>query len=335
MSKTVEEIAKATGFSITTVRFVINGQTDRYRISAKTRQAIEDYIAIHGYSLNHTARSLKLARSETVGFVVPDLANAYFARLMAALETRCNERNLLLLTLASHENPELENRAITSLLERDVDGLAIAPCQATVLPQLRSNKTRASIVLFDRGYPSWPFPAVVSDNYRGGLEMTRRMLGEARNGECFFLCAHAESPSIQDRIRGFEDACRENGLEDSATRIWRETNDNTAAGRHLMRILIDDLHRPPAAFICSSLLVLEGALLQLREQMGAIDPNLLIGTFDDHAMLDLLPNRIISVRQNETAIADQLFQRLIEPRDFGHGNGKTDIIPADLICRNL
>ena len=63
MSKTVEEIAKATGFSITTVRFVINGQSDKYRISAKTRQAVEDYIAIHGYSLNHTARSLKLNRS--------------------------------------------------------------------------------------------------------------------------------------------------------------------------------------------------------------------------------------------------------------------------------
>lgn len=335
MSKTVEEIAKATGFSITTVRFVINGQTDRYRISAKTRQAIEDYIGIHGYSLNHTARSLKLARSETIGFVVPDLANAYFARLMAALEARCNERNLLLLTLASHEDPALENRAITSLLERDVDGLAIAPCQESVLPQLRSSKTRASIVLFDRGYASWPFPSVVSDNYRGSLEMARRMLQESPTGECFFLCAHADSPSIADRVRGFQAACAEHGIEDTSLRIWREPRDCTATGRHLMRILSEDLRRPPKAFMCSSLLVLEGALLQLRDQMGSIDPQLLIGTFDDHAMLDLLPNRIISVRQNESIIAEQLFQRLTEPRDCGQNLGKADVIPCDLVCRNL
>ena len=334
MSKTVEEIAKATGFSITTVRFVINGQTDKYRISAKTRQAIEEYIAIHGYSLNHTARSLKLNRSETVGFVVPDLANPYFARLMAALEARCNERNLLLLTLASHEDPELENRAITSLLERGVDGLAIAPCQPTVLPQLRSNKTRASIVLFDRGYPDALFPSVVSDNYRGGLEMARRMLKES-NGACFFLCGHADSPSIQDRIRGFLAACEEAGIADAHARVWQDAIDSPATGRHLMRILIDDLHQPPAAFMCSSLLVLEGALLQLREQMGSIDPALLIGTFDDHAMLDLLPNRVLSIRQNEKAIAERLFQRLIEPRDIGQPRGGIDIIPCDLVARNL
>ena len=334
MSKTVEEIAKATGFSITTVRFVINGQSDKYRISAKTRQAVEDYIAIHGDSLNHTARSLKLNRSETIGFVVPDLANAYFARLMAALEARCNERNLLLLTLASHENPELENRAITSLLERGVDGLAIAPCQPTVLPQLRSNKMRASIVLFDRGYPASPFHTVVSDNYQGGLDMARRMLRES-GGNCYFLCGHAESPSLQDRIRGFVAACEECGVVDPHALIWQDATDSPATGRHLMRLLIDDLSRPPAAFMCSSLLVLEGALLQLREQMGAIDPGLLIGTFDDHAMLDLLPNRIVSIRQNEAAIAERLFQRLIEPRDLDRLQGETDVVPCELICRNL
>ena len=334
MSKTVEEIAKATGFSITTVRFVINGQTDRYRISARTRQVIEDYIAIHGYSLNHTARSLKLNRSETIGFVVPDLANPFFARLMAALEVRCNERNLLLLTLASHENPDQENRAILNLLERGVDGLAIAPCQSVVLPQLRSNKTRASIVLFDRDYPSSPFPTVVSDNFRGGLEMGRRMLRES-DGKCYFLCGHAESPSIQDRIRGFSAACEEAGVEDGLSLVWRDADDSAAAGRHLMRILIDDLRKAPVAFMCSSLLVLEGALSQLREQMGKIDPKQVIGTFDDHTMLDLLPNRIFSIRQNETAIAQRVFERLIEPRDLAQPNIPSDVIPCDLICRNL
>lgn len=334
MSKTVEEIAKATGFSITTVRFVINGQADRYRISAKTRQVIEDYIAIHGYSLNHTARSLKLNRSETIGFVVPDLANPFFARLMAALEARCNERNLLLLTLASHENPEQENRAILALLERGVDGLAIAPCQSELLPQLRSNKTRASIVLFDRGYPTTPFPTVVSDNYHGALELGRRMLRESGNN-CFFLCGHAESPSIQDRIRGFDAACKEAGLSDSSALIWCDVDDSAAAGRHLMRILIDDLRKAPPAFMCSSLLVLEGALVQLREQMGGIDKKILIGTFDDHSMLDLLPNRTVSIRQNESAIAERVFERLIAPRDLTQLHVPHDVIPCELICRNL
>ena len=60
MPKTVDEISRETGFSVTTVRLVINGQSEKYRISDKTRRIIEDYVALHGYSLNHAARSLKL-----------------------------------------------------------------------------------------------------------------------------------------------------------------------------------------------------------------------------------------------------------------------------------
>ena len=142
MPKTVEEIARETGFSITTVRFVINGQSEKYRISEKTRKQIEDYVAIHGYSLNHAARSLKLKRSDTIGLVVPDLANAFFARFMAAFEIRCRKRNLLLLTVSSHDDPDLESRAVTSLLARGVDGLVIAPCQGSSQPQLIKNQDR-------------------------------------------------------------------------------------------------------------------------------------------------------------------------------------------------
>ena len=334
MSKTVEEISRATGFSVTTVRFVINGQSDKYRISTKTRTLIEEYIALHGYSLNHAARSLKLNRSETVGFIVPDLANAFFSRLMAALERLCRQRNLLLLTVSSHEDPELENRAITNLLARGVDGLVIAPCQATSLPQLLDNKTRVPIVMFDRDYSPSLYPTVVSDNYQGSLEMTRRILGESSD-PCYFLCGHAESPSIQDRIRGFASACKNKGIRQSNALVLREAEDNTTAGRHLMRLLIDDLNKPPQTFMCSSLLVLEGALQQLKLEIGLIDPTILIGTFDDHTMLDLLPNRVLSIRQNEIALAERVFARLIETTDSATMGGSRDIVPTELICRNL
>lgn len=338
MSKTAEEIARDTGFSITTVRLVINGQSDKYRISAKTQKLIEEHIAIHGYSLNHAARSLKLKRTDTIGFVVPDLANAFFARLMAALEIPCRQRNLLLLTVSSHEDPELENRAVANLLARGVDGLVIAPCQPA-LPLLE-NKTRTPIVMFDRDYGSALYPTVVSDNVRGALELTRKMLQEARTA-CHFLCGHGESPSIQDRIRGFYAACdeftgfAEFGSAERSALVRLEAEDSTAAGQRLMGALIDSLRGPPPAFMCSSLLVLEGALQELKSRFGRIDPTILIGTFDDHTMLDLLPNRIVSIRQNEAALARRVFERLIEALDDDRRSSARDIVPGALICRNL
>ena len=335
MPKTIEEISRETGFSITTVRLVINGQSEKYRISAATRKVIEDYVALHGYSINHAARSLKLNRSDTIGFVVPDLSNAFFARLMAALEVLCRKRNLLLLTVASHEAPVLENRAVANLLARGVDGLVIAPCQAAVMPQLIKSQTRSSIVMIDRDYNSGLFPTVASDNIQGGLAMTRRMLQETAGAPFPFLCGHAESPSIQDRIRGFSAACDEVGGADIQDMVLLEAEDSTDAGRRMMQSLIEKSRHAPPAFMCSSLLVLEGALQQIKSQVGRIDPDILIGTFDDHTMLDLLPNPVLSIRQNEKILAEKIIERLIEqPGATNHGV-TSDVVPTELVCRNL
>ena len=343
MPKTVEEIARETGFSITTVRFVINGQAEKYRISEKTRKQIEEYVAIHGYSLNHAARSLKLKRSDTIGLVIPDLANAFFARFMAAFEIRCRKRNLLLLTVSSHDDPELESRAVNSLLARGVDGLVIAPCQASAQPQLIRNQDRKSIVMFDRDYGTQHFPTVVSDNYQGALEMSRRMLREAK-GPCYFMCGDAErpavegvirGPSIKERLRGFIDACAEAGIKNGESLVRTATESSPEAGAKMMHDLIDELGAPPSAFICSALLLLEGALQQIRTQTGKIDKKLLIGTFDDHTMLDFLPNRVLSIRQNEDALARRVFERLVEPLGSSKRSSAVDTVPTELICRNL
>ena len=107
------------------------------------------------------------------------------------------------------------------------------------------------------------------------------------------------------------------------------------AGQQMMHQLINELNGPPPAFMCSSLLVLEGALQQIKAHVGRIDNDILIGTFDDHAMLDLLPNRIVSVKQDEVALANRIFERLIEPASDLKNNHQSDSLPVELVCRNL
>ena len=76
--------------------------------------------------------------------------------------------------------------------------------------------------------------------------------------------------------------------------------------------VLDRERDAPASFICSSLLVLEGATQRLKQRVGRIPAETIIGTFDDHPMLDFLPNRVLSVRQDEAAIAAAALQRLQE-----------------------
>jgi LacI family fructose operon transcriptional repressor len=306
MPKTIKEVAHETGVSVTTVRLIIAGHAEKYRISAATRKLVEDYIAVHGYVLHHAARSLKLKRSDALGLVVPDLANPFFARLMAAIEGHCRSRALVLLSASTNDDPELETRAIDSFLARGVDGLIIAPCQPPSPKQLLFRKPKIAIVMVDRDYPQDQFPSVASDNVASSRTLTGRMLEEA-GGPVDFLCADTHLPSIHDRLQGYATAMAQHGWDDWNRFVHAAAEDNAADGRTLIHHMIERRAGLPRAFMASSLLILEGAMLEVKSVVGRIPGDLVIGTFDDHAMLDFLPNRIYSVVQDEKKLAALAF----------------------------
>jgi LacI family fructose operon transcriptional repressor len=309
--KTIEEIARGTGLSVTTIRLITNGQATRYRISKSTQQIVGDYIRRYGYVVNHAARSLKLRRTDTIGLVVPAINNAFFARLMAELERLCRGHGLVLLTASTNEDPAQEDLAVRSLWARGVDGLIIAPCQKPDYGRVVGRNARVAIVIIDRPYATSRHAAVASDNFAGCLELTREILEEGGR-RTVFLCANPGSPSIADRIRGFSAACLEEGISEWQDLVYRAAEDNVASGAELMDRLLDRDDDVPASFMCSSLLVLEGATQRLKQRVGRIPAQTIMGTFDDHPMLDFLPNRILSVRQDEAALAAAALRRLQE-----------------------
>lgn len=333
MPKTIKEISSDIGVSITTVRLVINGQATRYRISPTTRKLVEDYVATHGYVLHYAARSLKLKRTDTIGFVVPDLANPFFARLIAAIERHCRDHGLVLLSASTNDDPELETRTIDSFLSRGVDGLIITPCQLPAHRQLFSKKLKTAVVMVDRDYPQNRYPTVASDNVDGSCRLTRQMIADAGT-PVDFLCAHTSLPSIRDRLRGFAAATAEHGRSDWQGFVHSAAEDSPASGRRLMRQLVEVRGSPPRAFMTSSLLVLEGAIQELKSAIGAIPGDLLIGTFDDHAMLDFMPNRVYSVMQDEDGLASSAFASVQEQMHGAQAKARHTAIPCRIVRRN-
>jgi LacI family fructose operon transcriptional repressor len=309
--KSIEEIARDTGFSVTTIKLVANGQAKKYRISASTQQVVEDYIRRYGYVVNHAARSLRLRRTDTIGLVVPDISNAFFARLMGELERLCRSRGLVLLTASTYEDPAQEDLAVRSLWARGVDGMIVAPCQQPNYSGVVGRKARLGVVIIDRPYAGSRYATIASDNFTGSLQLTREILKEG-GARTAFLCANPESPSIADRIRGFSAACLEEGVSEWRDLVFRTPEDDVSSGAKLLDRALGRDGDAPASFICSSLLVLEGATHQLKRRVGRIPAETIIGTFDDHPMLDFLPNRVLSVRQNEAALAAAALERLLE-----------------------
>ncbi|WP_165498284.1 substrate-binding domain-containing protein [Siculibacillus lacustris] len=325
--KTIDQIAAVLGLSRTTVRAVVGGQAERYRIKAETCARVEAYVAEHGVAVNHTARSLKLKRSEAVGLVVPDLANAFFARLTAELEERCSGQRLVLLTASSQEDPDREARAIEGLTARGVDGLVIASCRPADAFRPLRRRGGCAVVMVDRAFPGTPFPAVVGDNEQAARRLTAELL-RVGDGRVDFLHASAGLPSIQARLEGFAAAHASAGIGNLAGRLHRIEVDDVAAAARAMAGLITARGRVPEVFMCSSLLVLEGALQAIVAFAGRLPKGVVIGTFDHHPLLDVVPNRILSVRQDERGIAERAFRCLIEQMEGAPALPERHVVPG-------
>ncbi len=295
MAKKPDEIAKALGVSITTVRLVLGGKAEKYRISQSTQARIHDYVKQHGVKFDLTARSLKLKRTHTFGLIIPRLANPFFARVSEELEHRCREAEYQLIISCSNSDEETEKELADGLVQRNVDGLFVVSSTSHCQKHL-SNSISKPLVFLDRDYGDTTAPIITSSNYEGARELSAALLKRAEDEPVYFLVGGIDQPTIKERVQGYLEVMP--SLAGNAWVLQSERN-RTQDGEQMMLALWEKLGKPPKNLMVSSLPVLEGALAVLRSKLGLMPPKLRLGTFDDNRMLPFLPNEVWSVKQDE------------------------------------
>lgn len=330
MAKTVDEIAKDLGVSITTVRAVLNGNANKYRISLATQEKINQYVKQHSYTINLTARSLKLNKSNIFGLVIPRLSNPFFSALAEQLEASCRELGYQLMISCSNGDARYENLLVKSLEERNVDGIFIASTEAACQAHHLKHRKKA-LVFLDRYFAIKNATCVTTDNSDSGYRLTRALLEHTAKSVHFFV-ADPNSPTIIDRLSGFHRAMAEQGITVPDTDITYAEHNRISDGANLMAQFIDRHHYWPQNFIASSLPVLQGALSVLRERYGYIPNDINIGTFDDNIMLSFLANNIWSMRQNEKQLVEKACQLMVGKLE-GSVSERSTTAKAELIFR--
>lgn len=307
MAKTVEQIASDLNLSVTTVRLVLNGKAEQYRISVKTQTRINEYVERYGYIINHSARSLKLNKTDTLGLIVPNISNVFFATLAEKLEQRCRRSGYQLTISCTYDDVDYENKLTKAFIARNVDGLFIVP-STLENQQHHLRKIRKPMVLLDRDFKYTDNALVESNNISGGEKLTQNIL-EAGQAPVWFLLGDAGLPSISDRLTGYLNALAKKGI---THRDWvREGPVNTPEGGYVIMEKLIEEQGCPQAFIASSLPVLEGAVRAIRDRLDAVPPEINIGTFDEHPMLGFLANNVWSMQQDENAWAEKAFEMML------------------------
>lgn len=119
---TIKDIAALAGVSVGTVSNVINGEKN---VSPKRVQSVNNAIKALGYIPNSIARTLKTHVSKTVGLILPDITNPFYAELARGVEDSLNESGYALFLCNKDRNKEKEHEYLNILLQKNVDGIIV------------------------------------------------------------------------------------------------------------------------------------------------------------------------------------------------------------------
>jgi LacI family transcriptional regulator len=208
MAVRLKDIARDLGVSVVTVSKVLRGNAD---ISEATRRRVLKRMKELNYQPNMMARGLASGRTYTIGLVVPDLVHPFFAEFAKSLSGVLRRSNRALILASSEEDPEVERQEIRTLLNRGVDVLIIASCQANLRNFNELGDNRTPYVLFDRNFPHLAAHFVGTDDVKVG-EMATNHLIDIRRKRIAHIGGKNTSPSF-DRLRGYRNALSEAGLQ--------------------------------------------------------------------------------------------------------------------------
>jgi LacI family transcriptional regulator len=208
MAVRLKDIARDLGVSAVTVSKVLRGNPD---IGDATRNRVLKRMKELNYQPNMMARGLASGKTFTVGLVVPDLLQPFFAEFAKALSGVLRENKRALILASSEEDAEVERQEIQTLLRRGVDVLIIASCQETLGDFYEAGSERKPYLLFDRNFAERGANFVGSDDVMVG-EIGTRHLVEIGRKTIAHIGGRGTSPAV-DRLRGYRKVMAETGME--------------------------------------------------------------------------------------------------------------------------
>ena len=285
-------MAERLGYSATTISRVLSGKAEKYRISPDTVNAVLREARRCNYSPSVAAQSLRTRRSNTIGLLLPSVANPYFADMASVIITEPNSAGYTTIVVDTMESEQRLSESARSLISRQVDGILAVPCGEKGM-DLEMLSAQIPVVLIDRYYEDTSLPYVTTNNYQGGLDATRHLLSR---GHTRISCIQGVQSSMpnKERVRGYVKAMEDEGLAQDIDIIGNEFS--VQNGYLETKLLMSRAQRPTAIFALSNTIML-GALKAIREAGLRIPEDVALISFDNNLYMDYMTPSITRISQ--------------------------------------
>jgi len=321
---TVEDVARAAGVSLMTVSRAING---REGLGEETRARILALAQEMGYHPSQIARSLATRQTATIGLVVPDVSNPFFAQIARGAEDAAYESGYNVYLLNGAEDLARERAALDSLWQNEVDGVILCSSR---LPQAELQvyfERFPQTILVNRELET-PQANVASINVddRAGAELAMRHLLESGRRRVAFLAGPETSISGQRRLAGYRA-----GLGDLFEASWIEYCPPTTQGGMEAALRLLERHPELEAFLAYNDLVAVGALQACKAGWKIVPTETAVIGADDIPLASLVQPQLSTLRVNQTEIGRMAIALLLEMLAGGPARALT--ISPELVVR--
>ena len=325
---TITDVANLAKVSIATVSRVLN---DTGPVSSELERRVLDAVKKLSYQPNKVARSLRRSESLTIGVLIPDSRNPYFAELTKAIEDTCSVEGYTVVLCNTDEQPEKAVKYLDILYQQRVAGLiVVSPGQ--ILPSLQRLLERGfPLVVADRPLPLLEADSVAADNYDGGRQAVQHLidLGHRRLG---FLVTDRYLETITLRWAGVEDTLRTAGISIKDRCIYDQGNFLPESGYAGAKALLRHSSPPTAIFAFNDLMAY-GVLHYAHTHGLHVPDQLSVIGFDDILISSYTVPSLSTVAQPKYELGQKVATFLLRRIQKSEEPIEKSILPTQLLVR--
>lgn len=325
---TIRDVAEAAQVSISTVSHVIN--ETRY-VRPETRDRVLQAMDQLNYRRNRLASSLRNRKTQTIGVLLPNSANPYFAEVLLGIESKCylNEYNIIMGNAI--DNPDRELRYLNVLLSRQVEGILLISAGDLEKSIDLLNKYEMPVVMVDRATERPTTDQIYTDNPGGGRLATEYLISLGHHRIACITGPSVVTPSAE-RIQGYRDALAAANIpivDDYIIGGDFQHEGGFAAAQALMA-----LPTPPTAiFACNDLMAV-GAIAAVQSSGRRVPDDVSVVGYDDISLASYTNPRLTTIHQPAQEVGQLAVERLLQRINNPDGEAHYDILPVSLVERD-
>ncbi|MDQ0974735.1 LacI family purine nucleotide synthesis repressor [Neobacillus niacini] len=305
MKPTIYDVAKEANVSIATVSKVLNNTG---RISEKTKNKILQIMKELEYQPSSVATALTGKKTFTIGVLVPDIANPFFAEVARALENNARETGYSIILCSTDYQLEREHDYLELLLKKQVDGIIIAT-EPKDLKKLRSlNARNVPCVLFSIDHLALDYHVVTTDDVRGGY-LAGRYLYENGHRQ-FAVITEPRRVSGRLRVDGFKKALVDEGVDLENAFVIEAKSKIEEAKKAAQQIL--SLEQRPTAVFASTDLIAVVFINEARKAGVSVPEDISIIGFDNTIHAEISDPGLTTIAQPIAKLASYTIEQLLE-----------------------